>query len=34
MILELKNIEKAFDEKKVLSGVSFKVEGASCIIQI
>lgn len=27
MILELKNIEKTFDEKKVLSGVSFKVEG-------
>lgn len=27
MILELKNIEKAFGEKKVLTGVSFKVEG-------
>ena len=27
MILELKNIEKAFGEKKVLTGVSFKAEG-------
>lgn len=27
MILELKNIEKSFGEKKVLTGVSFKVEG-------
>ena len=27
MILELKNIEKSFDEKKVLTGVSFKAEG-------
>ena len=27
MILELKNIEKSFGEKKVLTGVSFKAEG-------
>lgn len=27
MILELRNIEKSFGEKKVLTGVSFKVEG-------
>lgn len=27
MLLELKNIEKSFGEKKVLSGVSFKAEG-------
>ena len=27
MILELKNIEKSFVEKKVLTGVSFKAEG-------
>ena len=27
MILELKNIEKSFGEKKVLTGVSFQVEG-------
>ena len=27
MILELKNIEKSFGEKKVLAGVSFKAEG-------
>ena len=27
MILELKNIEKSFGEKKVLNGVSFKAEG-------
>ena len=27
MVLELKNIEKSFGEKKVLTGVSFKVEG-------
>ena len=27
MILELKNIEKSFGEKKVLTGVSFRVEG-------
>ena len=27
MVLELKNIEKSFGDKKVLSGVSFKVEG-------
>ena len=27
MILELKNIEKSFSEKKVLTGVSFKAEG-------
>ena len=27
MILELRNIEKAFGEKKVLTGVSFKAEG-------
>ena len=27
MILELKNIEKSFGDKKVLTGVSFKVEG-------
>ena len=27
MILELKNIEKSFGEKKVLTGVSFKTEG-------
>ena len=26
MILELKNIEKSFGEKKVLTGVSFKAE--------
>ena len=28
MILELKNIEKSFGEKKVLTGVSFKAEGS------
>ena len=27
MILELRNIEKSFGEKKVLTGVSFKIEG-------
>ena len=27
MILELKNIEKSFEDKKVLTGVSFKAEG-------
>ena len=27
MILELKNIEKSFGEKKVLAGVSIKAEG-------
>ena len=27
MVLELKNIEKSFGEKKVLTGVSFKAEG-------
>ena len=27
MILELRNIEKSFGEKKVLTGVSFKAEG-------
>ena len=27
MILELKNIDKSFGEKKVLTGVSFKAEG-------
>ena len=27
MILELKNIEKSFGEKKVLTGVSFHAEG-------
>ncbi len=27
MILELKNIEKSFGQKKVLTGISFKVEG-------
>ena len=27
MILELKNIEKSFGDKKVLTGVSFKAEG-------
>ena len=27
MILELRNIEKSFGDKKVLTGVSFKAEG-------
>ena len=27
MVLELKNIEKSFGEKRVLTGVSFKAEG-------
>ena len=27
MVLELRNIDKSFGEKKVLSGVSFTVEG-------
>ena len=27
MILELKNVEKSFGEKKVLTGVSFQAEG-------
>ena len=28
MSLELKNVEKAFGEKKVFTGVSFKAEGS------
>ena len=31
MILELKNIEKSFGEKKVLTGVSFKAEGGKAV---
>ena len=31
MILELKNIEKSFGEKKVLTGVSFKAEGGKAL---
>ena len=27
MVLELRNIEKSFGDKKVLTGVSFKAEG-------
>ena len=33
MILELKNIEKSFGEKKVLTGVSFKAEGGKALIR-
>ncbi len=27
MVLELQDIEKSFDEKRVLTGISFKAEG-------
>lgn len=32
MILELKNIEKSFGEKKVLTGVSFQAEGGKAFV--
>lgn len=31
MVLELRNIEKSFGEKKVLTGVSFKAEGGQSL---
>ena len=31
MVLELRNIEKSFGEKKVLTGVSFKAEGGKAL---